>query len=154
MKLKVVILLVTMLFTAVVFAESSYPQNEGALFNLEQYRGKVVLLDFWASWCVPCRAAFPWLNKMHQKYHDLGFEIVAVNLDEDRAQAEAFLGKIPANFTIAYDPKGELAKMYQLQGMPASYLIDKEGKILKSHIGFLDSETQMRESEIKQALGG
>ncbi|MES9861993.1 MAG: TlpA disulfide reductase family protein [Candidatus Thiodiazotropha sp. LLP2] len=121
-------------------------------FSLEDYRGKVVLVDFWASWCAPCRTAFPWLNRMQQKYQALGFEVVGINIDEDLSQADLFLSKVPADFAIAYDPEGELAKEYDLQGMPASYLIDREGRVIKSHVGFFESETEMRESEIKQAL--
>jgi thiol-disulfide isomerase/thioredoxin len=132
------------------------PQQEvvnGATdFKLEQYRGKVVLLDFWASWCGPCREAFPWLNEMHRKYQSLGLEIIAVNLDEVRSQADQFLIDSPANFSIYYDPEGTLAKDYDLQGMPASFLIDREGKLLNKHVGFFKSKVSQRELEIKQAL--
>ncbi|MES9854928.1 MAG: TlpA disulfide reductase family protein [Candidatus Thiodiazotropha sp. L084R] len=155
---KILIVCAMLLLPAVLFAgdvdskrDRADQQTNGA-FSLEQYRDKVVLIDFWASWCGPCRETFPWLNKMQQKYQALGFEVVGINIDEDRSQAELFLSKVPADFTIAYDPEGKLAKEYDLQGMPASYLIDREGRVIKSHVGFFESETEMRESEIKQAL--
>jgi thiol-disulfide isomerase/thioredoxin len=151
-------LLAVILIPAVIFAgelndaQSPSATDENPVFNLEQYRGKVVLLDFWASWCGPCREAFPWLNAMHRKYQSLGLEIIGVNLDEERSLADQFLTKTPADFAIQYDPEGDLAKRYKLQGMPASYLIDRDGKLLVKHIGFFQSEAAQRELEIKQAL--
>ncbi|MEJ2620680.1 MAG: TlpA disulfide reductase family protein [Candidatus Thiodiazotropha sp.] len=126
--------------------------NGKADFKLEQYRGKVVLLDFWASWCGPCREAFPWLNEMHRKYQGLGLEIIAVNLDEVRSKADQFLIDSPANFSIQYDPEGVLAKDYDLQGMPYSLLFDRNGKLLNKHVGFFKSKAPERELEIRQAL--
>jgi thiol-disulfide isomerase/thioredoxin len=145
---KIILLSAILLFPVLLNAGDQKEQT----FNLELYRGKVVLLDFWASWCGPCRTTFPWLNEMQKRYQSLGLEVIGVNVDEDLSQAELFLSKVPADFTIVYDRNGALAAVYDLQGMPASYLIDREGHILKSHVGFFESETEKRESEIKQAL--
>lgn len=140
-------------------ADSEYPpapgfnlQGEDAPVSLSQFKGKVVLLDFWASWCVPCRASFPWMSELQNKYRSQGLEVIAINVDKDISLAKAFLAKVPAGFTVAFDPKGDVASQYGLKGMPASYLIDKRGYILKSHIGFFQSDKDKREREIKEVL--
>lgn len=127
-------------------------RGEHAAVTLSEFKGKVVLLDFWASWCVPCRASFPWMNQMQNRYGPQGLEVIAINLDKDRALADDFLSNRVVEFTLAFDPAGEVASRYGLKGMPSSYLIDKQGQILKSHIGFFLSEQEKRELEIKQAL--
>jgi thiol-disulfide isomerase/thioredoxin len=127
-------------------------QGETVDITLNAFKGKVVLLDFWASWCAPCRASFPWMNEMQNRYRSQGLVVIAINLDKDRALADHFLSKTPAEFTLAFDPKGEVASRYGLKGMPSSFLIDKQGQIVKSHIGFFHSEEEKRELEIKKVL--
>jgi thiol-disulfide isomerase/thioredoxin len=129
----------------------SFDQQHGSV-SLKQLKGKVVLLDFWASWCAPCRRSFPWMNEMYKKYHPLGLEIVAVNLDEERSDAENFLKKNKADFKIAYDPQSNLANQYGLDGMPSSYLINTEGVVVNTHMGFFNSKKEQMELEIRQAL--
>ncbi|MCK5663361.1 MAG: TlpA family protein disulfide reductase [Thiotrichaceae bacterium] len=120
--------------------------------ELAKLRGKVVYLDFWASWCIPCRKSFPWMNEMMATYKDQGLEIVAVNLDKDKKQADAFLKKVEAHFTIAFDQQGDSAKAYKLRGMPSSYLIGRDGKLYASHIGFRDKDKPIMEQAIQQLL--
>jgi len=120
--------------------------------RLADYRGKVVYLDFWASWCGPCRKSFPWMNAMHQRYKDQGLVVLAVNLDKDRELSDRFLAATPAKFTIAYDPEGKTATAYRVKGMPSSYLIDREGRIHGLHIGFRESDADALETEISQLL--
>ncbi|MEW8586592.1 MAG: TlpA disulfide reductase family protein [Candidatus Thiodiazotropha sp.] len=127
-------------------------QGVSASVTLNEFKGKVVLLDFWASWCEPCRASFPWMNQMQTKYGSRGLQVIAINLDKDHALAEAFLNSNRAEFTIAFDPEGKVASQYGLKGMPASFLIDEQGRILKSHIGFFHSEEGAREQEIRNVL--
>ena len=86
-------------------------QADVGTFDLKNYQGKVVYLDFWASWCVPCRKSFPWLNQLRNRYSEKQLVIVAVNLDKEAALAADFLKQYPANFDIFYDPEGVLAKM-------------------------------------------
>ena len=95
------------------------PGNNKSI-NLENLKGKLVYLDFWASWCDPCRKSSPWMNEMHSKYEGKKFTIVAVNLDSSKADAIKFLKNIPANFDIAYDPEGSVASKYNLKVMPGS----------------------------------
>ncbi|MES9990393.1 MAG: TlpA disulfide reductase family protein [Candidatus Thiodiazotropha sp.] len=120
--------------------------------TLKSYKGMVVLLDFWASWCEPCRASFPWMNRMQAKYSAQGLQVIAINLDKDPALAEAFLNKIRVEFAIAFDPEGKVASLYGLQGMPASFLIDQQGRIHSSHVGFFHAEKERREQEIRKLL--
>ncbi|MES9945184.1 MAG: TlpA disulfide reductase family protein [Candidatus Thiodiazotropha sp.] len=151
--------LVSLCFTSALLANEDYPlapgfslQGEEMAVTLDEFRGKVVLLDFWASWCVPCRASFPWMNHIQNRYRKQGLVVIAVNLDKDRALADAFLSKTEAEFTVAFDPEGEVASEYGLKGMPASFLIDEQGRILESHVGFFESEKAQREQEIKKVL--
>ena len=119
---------------------------------LEPIEGRVVWVDFWASWCVPCRRSFPWLNTMQRKYSDAGLQIIAVNLDKDRALADAFLAEVPAEFGLRFDPGAALAKQFAVQTMPSSFLIDRDGRILASHFGFRASDTADYEHAIEAAL--
>ena len=121
--------------------------------DLHKLKGKVVYLDFWASWCKPCVKSFPWMKQMKAAYASQGLEIVAVNLDKNRKLAEAFLKKVDVNFEIAFDPKGDSATNYQLRGMPSSYLIGRDGKLYVSHIGFREKDKPKMEKAIKQLLG-
>jgi thiol-disulfide isomerase/thioredoxin len=116
--------------------------------KLSDLTGHVVYLDFWASWCKPCRQSFPWMNQMQQEYAEQGLQIIAVNLDTEESLAKAFLDKVPALIPIIYDPQGNIASDYQLIGMPSSYLIDKKGKIRFSHKGFFSRTEALYEQEL------
>jgi thiol-disulfide isomerase/thioredoxin len=114
--------------------------------------GKVVWVDFWASWCVPCRRSFPWMNTMHRKYGPEGLQIIAVNLDKDRALADGFLAEVPAEFSLRFDPAGHLAKQFAVQAMPSSYLLAADGTVLASHFGFKTADAPDYERAIQGAL--
>lgn len=120
--------------------------------TMQQLQGKVVLVDFWASWCAPCRKSFPWLNTMQQQYAEAGLLILAVNEDTERAEANRFLQHVPAKFAVLYDQAGALAEQYQLPGMPSSFLIDKKGEVRYRHIGFKQADTSEYEAKIRQLL--
>jgi thiol-disulfide isomerase/thioredoxin len=121
-------------------------------FNLEQYQGKVVYLDFWASWCKPCRKSFPWMNGMVERYPAQKFKIVTINLDRDPEAMHEFLSRVPARFEIYHDSAGTLAEKFQLQGMPTSYLIDRSGQVVSRHIGFETRLIDEYEEEIEALL--
>jgi peroxiredoxin len=104
--------------------------------DLPSYRGKVVYMDFWASWCPPCRTSFPLLNALHNELQGRGFEVIAVNVDENREDLMHFIEQVPVDFTIAADPDGECPQAYDVVAMPSSYLIDKQGIIRYVHHGF------------------
>jgi thiol-disulfide isomerase/thioredoxin len=120
--------------------------------NLAGMKGKVVYLDFWASWCGPCKKSFPFMNALQSKYRAQGFEVLAVNLDAKRDDADKFLAEVPAQFTIAFDAKGEAAKRFDVKSMPSSYLVGRDGKIIAAHKGFKDEDREELESRIAAAL--
>ena len=146
MRLQVLLSIAIAVFSATAIARAAPPP---ALAPVE---GRVVWVDFWASWCVPCRRSFPWLNSMHRKYGSEGLQIIAVNLDKDRALADRFLAEVPAEFALRFDPAGALAKQYGVQAMPSSFLIDSDGNVLASHAGFRTADTADYERAIRDAL--
>lgn len=119
---------------------------------IKSARGKVVLLDFWASWCEPCRKSFPWMNALQKKYGDRGFTVIAVNLDTQKDSAAEFLQKIPAQFRLEYDPTGNLATRLNVQAMPFSFLLDRNGNIVRQDAGFREAQMHERELEIEKLL--
>ena len=149
--------LVLSLFAAVITASvggaAQYPAATAPRWPvLEAYAGKVVLLDFWASWCSPCLRSFPWMNELQQKHGREGLVVLAVNLDQDRKLAESFLGKIPAKFRVEYDASGDVARQFEVQAMPTSFLIDRRGNVRVRHAGFKENLRQEREQQIVQLL--
>jgi cytochrome c biogenesis protein CcmG/thiol:disulfide interchange protein DsbE len=122
-------------------------------FDLTAYEGEVVVVDFWASWCVPCRRSFPWMNSMRDKYADDGLVIIAVNLDQERAEAEKFLAEFPPKFKIIYDETKDLAREFDVMAMPTSYLIGRDGEQIERHFGFKVKKQDEYESAIVAALG-
>ena len=110
--------------------------------TLSQYRGKVLYVDFWASWCGPCAKSFPFLNEMHEQLKDQGLQIVGVNLDENADDAKVFLAKYPASFTVVADVSKQCAKDFAVKAMPSSYLIDRKGVVHHVHLGFKPGEAQ------------
>lgn len=120
--------------------------------SLSSYRGKVVLIDFWASWCIPCRVSFPLYNKLYAKYKDRGFEILALNTDSEISKAHTFLKDFPVAFTVLEDGK-DAAKQLNLSEMPTSFLVNKDGTIIQKHEGFREGDIQKLDAEIAAALG-
>ena len=97
----------------------SLESNRGKL-DSASLKGKLVYIDFWASWCVPCKQSFPWMNEMHAKYADRGLQVLAINVDAKTADAEKFLTQVPAKFQIAFDATGQTPKQFAVKGMPSS----------------------------------
>ena len=126
---------------------------EGAV-KLAKLQGKVVYVDFWASWCGPCRQSFPWMNEMQAKYGARGLQIVGVNVDANSADARQFLMSTPARFAIGFDTQGATPRSYGIKGMPSSVLIGPDGKILSEHSGFRETDRAELEAKIQSALGG
>lgn len=129
----------------------SLPGASGTV-SLRDFRGKVVLIDFWASWCVPCRQSFPWMTSMMNRYGGQGFAIVAVNLDKQRDAAARFLETFPAPFPVAFDPSGKTAEGFRVEAMPSSFLVSRTGEIIHIYAGFDPGHAQTIESQIQEAL--
>jgi thiol-disulfide isomerase/thioredoxin len=130
------------------------PQPGGAEMppGLGAVNGQVVWVDFWASWCVPCRRSFPWMNRMHAKYSGDGLQIIGVNVDKTRDLAEEFLAETPADFDLRFDPQGVLAERFGVVAMPSSFLLDAEGNVIATHYGFRMESADEYEAAIVAAL--
>ena len=112
---------------------------EGALPELA---GKVVLVDFWASWCAPCRKSFPVMTELHEKFAPRGLVVLAVSVDEEKSAMDAFLKKNPVPFAIVRDPTGQAPKAFQAEKMPTSFIVGADGKIVAVHSGFEGAKTR------------
>ncbi|MDH3481084.1 MAG: TlpA family protein disulfide reductase [Gammaproteobacteria bacterium] len=137
-------------FALCPIAWSETPPGED--LDLADYTGKVVVVDFWASWCVPCRRSFPWLNSMNDRYAKDGLVIIGINVDRERESAAEFLQDFPADFEIRYDKNGVLAKRFDVQGMPSSFVIGRDGQTRARHLGFKVRRQDEYEAAIMAAL--
>ncbi len=126
--------------------------HAGGALDLNAYRGKVVYLDFWASWCTPCRESFPWMDFVQRTYSQRGLVVIGMNVDQDRNSADQFLQMLKPGFQIAFDPKGALAESFKVVGMPETFLIDRSGKIRYQHIGFRPEDEAALDQQVKQLL--
>ena len=120
--------------------------------KLADYAGKVVVLDFWASWCKPCKLSMPWLSALQRKYGPKGLQIVAISVDTDEKAMRSRLADIDDGIVVVYDPEGDLAARYKLQGMPTTFLFGRDGKPAGSHLGYMEKDAPDREAEIAKLL--
>jgi cytochrome c biogenesis protein CcmG, thiol:disulfide interchange protein DsbE len=134
-----------------VAPDFTLPVRSGTV-SLRDFRGKVVLVDFWASWCVPCRQSFPWMSSMVDRYSEQGLVIVAINLDKKREAADTFLENFPAHFVVAFDPAGKTAEAFHVGAMPSSFIVSRTGRIVYSHAGFEQAKARTVEDQIKEVL--
>jgi thiol-disulfide isomerase/thioredoxin len=128
------------------------PTAQGGTISLLQLRGQVVYVDFWASWCGPCRRSFPWMNEMQQRYGGRGVTIVAINVDAKRADADRFLRQYPATFAVVYDGTGTTPGAYAVKAMPSSYIIDPQGRVAGVEYGFLEDRRVALEEKIRSLI--
>ncbi len=126
---------------------------EGApAHNLQELKGKVVYMDFWASWCPPCVKSFPFLNELNHDLKDKGLQVIGVNLDEKVSDAQEFIAKHPVDFLIVADTSKQCAKGFEVMAMPTSYLIDRKGNIRHIHQGFRPGESEKLRALITQLV--
>jgi len=128
------------------------PDAFGVQHALSDQKGQLVYIDFWASWCGPCRKSFPWMDAMQKKYRARGFRILAVNLDSNRADADRFLKEFPHSFQILFDPEAKVAETYQVKVMPTSYIVNRKGELLARHAGFRTDKAGEVEQQIAKLL--
>ncbi len=126
--------------------------ESGDKLNLSAYQGKVVLIDFWATWCPPCQKSMPFFNELHKQHLKDNFELVAINVDEDSDAAKEFLKTHPVTYKIAFDPSGTCPGIFDVKAMPSSYLVDKTGKIRQIHLGFRDEDKAVLSEHIATLL--
>jgi peroxiredoxin len=126
-----------------VAADSSGPAPQftlgakgGGTINLAQYKGQVVMINFWASWCGPCRQEMPYLEDIYKKYNKLGFTLVGVNVEPDSKAADEWLKATPVTFPVGYDKDSKVSQLYAVSGMPSTVIIDRKGNLRYVHHGY------------------
>ncbi len=151
--MKFILYLLSILLLATAGSQAlAQQQLEAGDFDLANYKGKVVYVDFWASWCTPCRASFPFMADIAGVHGD-ELAIVAINVDEKRDDALAFLDDYETPFDIVFDHAGELATQYKVPGMPTSYLYDRDGQLIGKHVGFRKKDMESIRQWIEQQVG-
>ena len=130
-------------------ANFTLKDTEGNNIRLSEYRGQVVLINFWASWCGPCRQEFPHLDELHQKYANLGFTVFGVNVEEDRDMADKVLRDIPVTFPVLFDNENRVSQLYDVDAMPATVLVDRSGEIRFMHRGYKPGYEDLYEKQVR-----
>ncbi len=133
--------------------EIGLEDNDGNEVTIAGLRGKVVLVDFFASWCRPCREELPVLNRLYDQYKDRGLVVVGVNIDRDRDNMRRFLRRTPVTFPVVFDGEHAVADRYRPRSMPSSYIIDREGIVRVVHRGFRASDAEDIEAAVVRLLG-
>ena len=126
--------------------------NASGSLALPELRGQVVYVDFWASWCVPCRLSMPTLDALYRRHRERGFTVVGVNKDVGSAEAERFLKRVPVTFPLVTDVSDAAAKSFGVKAMPSGYLVDRRGIVRKVHRGFTPETAVALEKEIEELL--
>jgi thiol-disulfide isomerase/thioredoxin len=129
-------------------------QAAAPTLDLKAHAGKVVVVDFWASWCKPCRQSIPWLNEMQAKYAARGLVVIGVNVDAERPLADKFLAQTPVRFQLVFDAEGKLPQEYGVQGMPASFIFDRAGHLVEKRLGFQVASRDDYEQLLVKTLNG
>ncbi|SHF23528.1 Thiol-disulfide isomerase or thioredoxin [Microbulbifer donghaiensis] len=133
-------------------ADFTLASNKGDNLRLAEQRGDVIMLNFWASWCGPCRKEMPLLDELNARYAAAGFQVWGVNVDAERADAEKMLGKIPVDFPILFDSAGNVSKLYGIDAMPSSVFIDRDGNVRQIHRGYRDGDEAAYKKIIKELI--
>jgi thiol-disulfide isomerase/thioredoxin len=126
--------------------------RSGNNIRLEDHRGEVVMLNFWASWCGPCRQEMPLMDDIYSRYRDLGFTILAVNVDENRDEALRFLDSVPVSYPILYDPESSVSELYEVPAMPTTVMIDRDGQARYIHYGYKPGYETEYEAQIRELV--
>jgi cytochrome c biogenesis protein CcmG, thiol:disulfide interchange protein DsbE len=133
--------------------EIGLKDTRGNRVDLNSLKGKVVIVDFWASWCGPCKQEMPILEKLYKKYKDRGLVVVGVSVDQDLANVKTFLKTMPVSFPIAHDGGHEVANRFKPPKMPSSYIVDRNGVVRHVHGGYRDGDAAKFEAEVTALLG-
>jgi thiol-disulfide isomerase/thioredoxin len=126
--------------------------KEGGNVRLQEQLGNVVLINFWASWCGPCREELPYLEELQQEYADLGFTILAVNVDEDPSKADILLNDIAVSFPVLFDVNDDVSKLYDVQAMPTTVIVDRDGNQRLVHYGYKSGDEVKYKQAVKALL--
>ncbi len=143
-------------FTSSVFAAAApdftLKSSAGENIRLAEQAGQVVMLNFWASWCGPCRNEMPLLDKLSSKYGKMGFVLYGVNTDQDIAEAKNVLDKVKVNYPILFDPDSKISTLYNVDSMPFTVFIDKKGQIRHIHKGYVPGDEEKYVQKIKELI--
>ncbi len=126
--------------------------NSGENIKLSELRGQVVMINFWASWCGPCRQEMPLLDQLYQRYQPMGFTLLGVNVEEDSAAANKVLKEIPVSFPVLYDNKNQVSETYQVRAMPSTVLIDRDGQVRYLHKGYQPGYEEEYQQQIRELV--
>jgi thiol-disulfide isomerase/thioredoxin len=155
------IALVAVFASAALAASSSGPApgfqlsgRGGKTIDLSQFKGQVVMINFWASWCGPCRKEMPLLEDIYKKYKPMGFTMLAVNVEPNTKDADAWLAKLakPVTFPIAYDVDSKVSKLYKVETMPSTVIVDRKGNVRALHRGYKDGDENFYLTQIRTML--
>jgi peroxiredoxin len=155
---KIVLLAVPLLVATVAWAATdiapgfSLPDEQGAVVSLQDFDGQVVLINFWASWCGPCREEMPLLDELHKRYEPLGFTMLGVNVEEDSAAAQKFLQGTAVSFPILFDRENSVSKLYDVIAMPSSVLVGRDGTVRYIHHGYEPGNENDYQDQIRQLI--
>ena len=128
------------------------PDSNGSLTSLDDYSGQVVVINFWASWCGPCREEMPLLNELHARYESLGFTMLGINVEEDSSAADDFLKSTPVTFPILYDRENAVSKLYDVIAMPSTVVIGRDGTVRYIHHGYESGDENAYQDYIRQLI--
>ena len=126
--------------------------NSGENLRLSEHRGEVVMINFWASWCGPCRQEMPLLEQLYSEYQPLGFTILGVNVEEDSSKAEALLSDIPVSFPVLFDTQSQVSKLYDVVAMPSTVLVDRDGNVRYLHHGYKPGYEQTYQEQVRALI--
>ncbi len=126
--------------------------RSGENLKLSEFRGEVVMINFWASWCGPCRQEMPLLDQLYARYSPMGFTILGVNVEEDSAQAEKLLEEIPVSFPILFDSQNRVTEQYDVVAMPSTVMVDRDGNMRYLHLGYMPGYEVDYEAQIKELI--
>ena len=130
----------------------SLESRGGPKISLAQYKGQVVMLNFWASWCGPCRQEMPLLDQMYKKYKPAGFTLIGVNVDKDAPPVKELLARKPVSFPVLLDPANQVSKAYHVDEMPSTVIIDRKGEIRYIHRGYRPGDENEYQDRIRQLI--
>lgn len=126
--------------------------NQGKNIRLAELRGQVVMINFWASWCGPCRQEMPHLEELYKRYGRAGFTILGVNVEPDPADSAKILKDIPVSFPVLYDTQSKVSKLYKVEAMPSTILIDRNGNMRHLHLGYKPGYENDYREQIKELI--
>ena len=126
--------------------------DSGRNLKLSELRGEVVMINFWATWCAPCREEMPLLNQLYEQYRKVGFTLLAINVDDDPAKARVMARKLGVSFPVLFDTDKRVSKLYDVAAMPSTLLIDRDGRVRYVHRGYVAGVEHKYQTQVRELL--